>query len=387
MPGTPSDKTARRTPARDRSGTASPRRRRSATVAPVSGSADLGTDVRRGEQLRDGQLDGSGPAIIDPIPEVVEAPAIVPPKITHKVARCRWCAGKFERIYTSQWICGNGTCADRCVEQAMAFPHRDAQESPWFYLPLPMQVDGRLADTTHLLIAGAAGSSKSHGMRMDFYHFCRTIRGFRGLLLRCTYDELYKNHLQFCAGEAAQLGDAKFSGGGGGQPKQMAFPDQDSILFFGYCEHDADIARHLGAEYDGIGFEEAVTFLPRAINEITPRARGATTSRAFRESHGLPNGFTRLASNPGGRAMLYLHDHYVTRKPDVEDYPGYDPSLYGHIIATLDDNPYLAEDYERRNLSGLSAARYQQLRYGNWNVFAGQFFDSYDPAIHVVSAA
>lgn len=274
------------------------------------------------------------------------------------------------------------------MAHAIPFPHRDLQESPWFWLPLPLNVEGRESTIPNLLIAGAAGSAKSHGMRMDFYQDCRTIRGFRGLMMRCSYDELYKNHLQWMPAEAAALGEGwKFAGGGGGQPKQMSFAPMDAVIFMGYCEHEADIPRHLGAEHDKIGFEEMTTFLPRAINEITPRARGAASSRVFREANGLPAGRTVGASNPGGRAMLYCYDHYIARKVDADDYPHYDPSLYGHIAATLDDNPYLDPDYEKRNLSGLSKARYQQLRHGDWNVFAGQFFDAYDPTVHVVSAA
>lgn len=313
----------------------------------------------------------------------MDAPAIIHAPVYHKVARCRWCKGRFTRIYTNQWICENGSCADRCVSHAIPFPFRDVQESPWFYLPLPGQVDVRESTVTHLLVAGAAGAFKSYGLRMEFYALCAKIPGFRALLLRCTYDELYKNHLQFMPAEAKLLGDDwKFSGGGGSQPKQMANVANDGIIFFGYCEHKADIPKHLGSEWDAVGFEEAVTHLPEGINEITAKARGAAPSRQYREAHGI-GGITRLASNPGGRAMLYLSDMYITKDPDPEEYREYDPSLYGYISATLDDNPYLAEDYERKHLSGLSAARYKQLRHGDWSVFAGQFFSSYDPSIHV----
>jgi hypothetical protein len=129
----------------------------------------------------------------------------------------------------------------------------------------------------------------------------------------------------------------------------------------------------LGNECDLIVLEEAVNFLPRALTEIAARDRGS-----FTVQHAGPrDGKTWLLSNPGGRAMLYLSDTYITKQPDPEDYPHYDPTVHGFINATLDDNPYLPEDYAQKNLSGLTAARFKQLRYGDWTVFAGQFFSEW----------
>lgn len=251
-------------------------------------------------------------------------------------------------------------------------------KSPFLFLPLPLQVETEESTVPHLLVAGAAGTAKSYGARWFVYKQCRELPGFRALLLRCTYDQLNKNHLQYMNAEAVTLG-AKYSGG---SVRQMAFPN-DSLIFMGYCEDESDIAQHVGPEWDLIVFEEAVTFLPRAINEISARARGSATAREALAAIGRVGGQVRLLSNPGGRAMLYLQDHYITRQPDREEYPHYRAEQHGYITSTLDDNPYLGEDYEEKHLSHLSAARYKQLRYGDWSVYAGAFFGAFESGKHL----
>jgi len=281
------------------------------------------------------------------------------------------------------WICTTGECADRQLAAAM----RKAGHSsgPILFLPLPLQIDIDESPVPHLLIAGAAGVSKSVGARWCLYRRCRLVPGYRALLLRCTYGELEKNHLQFCGAEAKALGDATYKN----RTVTFSHGDDEGLdakIFSGYCDVAADIPQHLGAEWSEVCFDEAVTFLPDAINQITSRARGAATARAAIERLGLPPGRTRLFSNPGGRAMRALVAAYIKKNPDRDLFPQYDASQYGHISCTLEDNPYLDPSYEQTALSGLSAARYQQLRFGSWDIYAGMFFENWDSAIHLTTA-
>lgn len=251
-------------------------------------------------------------------------------------------------------------------------------ESPYLFLPLPVQVEMDESTVKHLLIAGARGVAKSYGSRWHLYKRCAKIPGYTALLLRCTYDELNKNHLQFMAAESQQIG-ATYKGG---NVREMSFPNS-STIFAGYCDDQSDVKRHVGNEWDEVVFEEAVHFLPLAINEISVSARGSKTARPAKEALGITGGRTRLQSNPGGRAMLYLQDFYISKTPDQEEYPTYQAAHYGFISSTLDDNPYLAEDYEETTLSHLTAARYKQWRHGDWSVYAGAFFGAFDSQKHL----
>ncbi|MGH7177796.1 MAG: hypothetical protein ACREJC_10480, partial [Tepidisphaeraceae bacterium] len=60
----------------------------------------------------------------------------------------------------------------------------------------------------------------------------------------------------------------------------------------------------------------------------------------------------------------------------------YDQTEWGYIPGNLEDNPYLPASYER-DLAVLPSWRYQQLRFNNWDILAGQFFGEFDPRIHV----
>jgi Terminase-like family. len=236
---------------------------------------------------------------------------------------------------------------------------------------------------THLLIAGAAGVSKSFGARWNLFRRCRAIGGYRALILRTTFPELERNHLQFCSGETKALGDAEYKA----QPRIARFfhgdDGNDALIYAGYCDTHSDIANHLGAEWDEVNFDEAVTFLPEAISEITTRARGSNTARISHELLGLRAGRTRLYSNPGGRAMRYLVAMFIRKNPDRDQFPNYNPEEYGFISCTLEDNPYLDKSYPARALAGLSAARYEQLRFGRWDIHAGTFFQNWDSTIHL----
>lgn len=330
------------------------------------------------------------PPTVDPLGASVDAPTdpelfthaahgITLETPRHAVARCRWCGGRFVQLYAVQWICETEACARRQLQYAM-FSVAEPQpgRSPWYYIPLPLQVDIEtvaMANWKHSLIAGAVGTAKSHGARHLLYRFCQMIPGLRVLMLRNSYDALNKNHLQYMDDEADQVGGIYT----GGNVRQMRFPHDDgpeSIMFAGFCEHEKDISQHTGPEWDLVFADEGVLLLPKAINEIISRARGSKTAMEAKVRLGLGPRWARsiINTNPGGRAMMFLLDHYIRKSPDRDRYPNYDAAQFGSISSTLDDNPYLDENFEAENLRHLDASRYRQLRHGDWTAVAGQFF-------------
>lgn len=326
----------------------------------------------------------------EPIPDV-PAPAGPPPvpasPHVHAVAKCRWCGGRFWRAFTlpPQWLCLSAACAERQI--ASAIPRivppgyvAPVGQSPWLFIPLPLNIDLAESPYKRTLLAGAAGASKSFGARWMLYRECLKQPGFRALVLRESYDALNKNWTQYLAGETSQLqtfghGVIKVTGA---YYKTVNFENGASILI-GYCAHETDVPKHLGADWDRIVIDEAVNQTPRAISEIPARDRGSPTARAF----GVTDGKSWLLSNPGGQGMIALSDFFIRKQPDPAEYPHYDPNDYGYIHATLEDNPHLAEDYASKTLGGLSARRYQQMRFGNWDVYTGAFLTEWDPTLHV----
>jgi hypothetical protein len=298
----------------------------------------------------------------------------------HTVAVCRWCGGRFVFVWGEQWVCETAACAARQVAGALTKAEAVDGESPYLFLPLPLQVEIEDSPIKNLLVWGPVGISKSFGGRMHLYKRCRKIPGYRALLLRCTYDQLNKNHLQFAAAEARALGDAKYKGG---SEKQFHF-DNESVIFMGYLDDEADIGQHMGPEWDEVLIDEAVHMIAKGIRDVTTRARGAKTSYRVRMQMGIEEGRTRLLTNMGGRSQRHLEEFYIDKTPDVRDFPFYRAENYGHITGDLRDNPFLSQSMRTSVLGGLDAARYAQLADGRRDVFPGQFFSSFDSSVHVV---
>lgn len=285
------------------------------------------------------------------------------------------------QIFGFQWICETSACAAREVAHAIRKAESVSFPSPFLYLPLPLQVDIEESPVKRLLVHGSRGVSKSYGGRWSLYARCRKIAGYSAMLLRCTYDQLEKNHLKYMDAEAKLLGDAKYEKG---SVKRMVF-ENGSEVRFGYCQDKADISQHIGPEWDEILFEESVHFLPEAIQNISSGDRGGSLSRPARALLGINTGRCRLLTNPGGRAALYLEDFFIKRNPDPLMYPKYRDKYYGSISGDALDNPYLDEDHELATLGGLDKDRFEQLARGRWDVFPGQFFETFNPAVHVAA--
>jgi len=236
-------------------------------------------------------------------------------------------------------------------------------ESPYLYLPTPAQVELHECKALNLLWGGAAGGSKSHGLRWGLYRNALLIPGYEALLLRRSFPELEKTHLRRMARDAVALGAEYID-----SKRLMRFPN-GSLIEAGHCENEDDAIKYLSAEYDEIAFDEASTFLSSVILEISSRAR--STKPAVLARGGA---FVRMGSNPGGVGALFLRDHYITKSPDLDDYPKYKADEYEFIPARIADNPYLEPDYAEHRLDPLPEARQRQLRDGDWDVFEAQFF-------------
>ena len=164
--------------------------------------------------------------------------------VYHGVAKCRWCGGRFLKIYGWQWRCETDECFEKCTAEAIMVREPVAGRSPFYYLPLPLQVDVERATIKRVLVWGSAGISKSYGARMSLYKRCQKLPGYQALLLRCTLDQLRKNHLQFMDAEAKALGECKFVGS---YPMHMAF-ENGSKMYAGYCDDITDIGQHIEPE-------------------------------------------------------------------------------------------------------------------------------------------
>lgn len=294
---------------------------------------------------------------------------------THPQATCCWCQARLVWLENAWW-CPTYACSKRQMDHGIHQTDTNGKLLRMLYVPTPKQVEFDACPAKYVLYGGAAGPGKSHAARWALYRRCLRLKNYRALLLRRTYPELESTHLDMMALEAESIG-AKFTK----SEKTLEFPATGALIRCGHMDDAQSVQRYLSTEYDVIVPDEGSTYDPDALLELATRAR---TSKP----HVLAEGGAKfwVPSNPGGPASSTLLDFFIDHQPDLDKYPAlateYDPAEWVYIPATLDDNPYIDPAYVRQ-LATTQKWRYEQLRYGDWRVFAGQFFSQWNERRHV----
>jgi len=278
---------------------------------------------------------------------------------THWLTLSRWTPGQIAQYRLDRETYGVGIPAVDKRGKVTDGPTR------WLYLPTPKQVLLHNATTPNVLWGGAAGGSKSTGLRWDAYKRCLTLPGYRVLLMRRLATELFEHHLDLARTEVTPFGGRVVE-------NEIRFPN-GSLIRGGHCQHPGDELRFLSIEYDCIDIDELATLEQSQANEIMSRARSS--------KEGV-TALVRCTSNPGGAHTLYVVDRWITKTISRDDDPFYDPDDFIYIPARLYDNPYLMDPdgtfrtYEKR-LGPLPPQRRDQLLNGDWSAITGQFFPEF----------
>ena len=215
---------------------------------------------------------------------------------------------------------------------------------------------------------GAKGGGKSHGMREIFLLRRFQYPGSIGAIFRRTFPELIRNHIQPLFRQRPYL--RRYWN----ESKKTLFLPNGSILQFCYCQNEADIDNHQGAEYHDLGIEEAGQWTETEIN----RLRGSNRT----SMKGVPARMA-LTGNPGGIGHGYLKRVFIEKRFKENERSG----DYFFIQALVDDNPALIKndpDYVYRLNAEPNEALRKAYRYGDWEIFAGQFFQEITRSVHLI---
>ena len=214
------------------------------------------------------------------------------------------------------------------------------------------------AKRKHVGFGGARGGGKSWVVRIKAILLCAVYAGIKVLIVRRTYPELKKNHIN----EIKKLtyGIAKYNN----TDKELTFKN-GSTISFAYCAKDKDLDMLQGAEFDVIFLEEAGLLSEYQMKSIVACLRGA-------------NNFPKrvyYTMNPGGQGHAYLKRIFIDRKYEI----GEDPDEYEFIQSLVTDNVALLEkqpDYKKQ-LEMLPPKLRKAWLEGDWNVFEGMFFEEF----------
>ncbi len=206
---------------------------------------------------------------------------------------------------------------------------------------------------------GARGGGKSWAMRNKFILLALRYNKLNLLLLRKTLPELRENHI---LPMLAQLhGIARYSK----DERAFTFPNGSRIRM-GYCDSESDIYQYQGQEYDVIGIEECTHFTWQMVQFLM------TCNRTTRTDFKPRMYFT---GNPGGVGHDWFKRLFVKGQYEKTE----NPEEYEFIAATVDDNHVLMKSNPEyvKILENLPEAMKQAHRYGNWDIFEGQFFEEF----------
>lgn len=219
-------------------------------------------------------------------------------------------------------------------------------ENPWIpHDPTPKQAEFLLLECREALYGGAAGGGKSDALLMAALQYA-DVPGYRALLLRKTFADLAlpgalmdRAHT-WLAGTAARWVERE---------KTWEFPSGATVTF-GFLEHDNDIYRYQGAEFQFVGFDELTQFKEGQYRYLFSRLRrlkGVTVPLRIRG-----------ASNPGGVGHEWVKQRILIEGPTK-----------GRVFvpARLTDNPHLDADEYRASLMELDPVTRAQLLSGDWS--------------------
>ena len=290
--------------------------------------------------------------------------------------------------------------------------------------PMPMRCI-TVSNPTGIFLCGDS-FIPTHNSELAIHHVNRLsqeIPGHSSLLMRRSIPELRRSLIIRLIGRIARFGLPAKYGKVDGQPRFLY--TNGSIVECGHCQTEEAVGRYLSAEYDCVVIDEATTVTENQITRVASRLR---TTREKALLGARPH--LGLFTNPGGISHAWMYDLFITpthygqqiivydvsqgleRKHIVASYEApinvatatageimdvllpwirgleieADPATHlvcGFVPSKATDNPYLDPSY-LKNLNTLDERRRRQLRDGDWDTFAGQYFETWNRAIHVI---
>jgi hypothetical protein len=243
------------------------------------------------------------------------------------------------------------------------------------YAPFPKQQQFHASPAKYRLFGGAAGPGKTKALLMEAILQAHEHPGANTLLLRRTFPELEQSLLLYFRRDVPRELYRSFH-----ESKHVVTWWNGSTTRFGYCQSESDVYQYQGGEFLFIGVDELTMFTLRQWQFLTSRNRCP-----------VPGAFPCMAgaTNPGNIGHAWVKSLWIDKQaaPGMEHPEEYDAADYEFIPARVSDNPIYAQDENYlKTLRALPSHLRRAFLDGDWDVFAGQYFDRFDFARHVVRA-
>lgn len=243
------------------------------------------------------------------------------------------------------------------------------------------------SSATEILYGGAAGGGKSHLMRMAAITWCSEIPGLQVYLFRRIREDLVKNHMEGPNGFREFLAGWVECGFVTIVEDEIRFWN-GSKIYLCHCKDEKDRFKYQGAEIHVLLIDELTHFTDKIYRFLRNRVRmvGITLP------HKYEGRFPRIISgaNPGGVGHQFVKMTFIDGATPLMTYstPASEGGMARQFIpAQLEDNPSMNDNdpgYEGRLLGLGSEGLVRAMRYGDWDIVEGAFFDNFRKDRHVL---
>jgi hypothetical protein len=229
------------------------------------------------------------------------------------------------------------------------------------------------SQATEILYGGAAGSAKSHLIRVAAIVWCGLIPGLQVYLFRRIREDLIKNHMEGPTGFRSLLAGSGIDI----VDDEIRFPN-GSRIYLCHCKDEKDRFKYQGSEIHVLLIDELTHFTEVIYRFLRSRVRMPASMKIPEEYKSL---FPRIlcGSNPGGIGHQFVKMTWIDPKPALEIWQTPDSEggfLRQYIPARLSDNPSINQTQYRANLSGLGNEQLvKAMLEGDWDVVAGAALD------------
>jgi phage terminase large subunit len=231
------------------------------------------------------------------------------------------------------------------------------------------------------LFGGAAGPGKTTALLWEAIGQACEVAGCDTLLLRRTFPELESSLISQFRRDVPRSMYESYNAS-----KHVVTWKNGSTTRFGYCRNESDVYQYQGAEFLFIGIDELTHFTLKQWQFLTSRNR--CPAKVYSDGQNAGKRIVPCmagATNPGNIGHAWVKALWVDhippsgyQRPDL-----YRAQDYDFIRARIDDNPIYANDLDyRRTLELLPEHLRRAFLDGDWNVFAGQYFDIFDIGRH-----
>lgn len=215
---------------------------------------------------------------------------------------------------------------------------------------------------------GAKGGGKSKGLQLIMLYRRFQRPNTTGAIFRKSYPELEGNHIRplFQAYPALRPYYNKTE-------KLLSLPN-GSTLQFCHAGNEDDIDLYQGREFHDLAIDEIGQWTEPMFRKLLGSNRSAI--------EGVP-ARCLLTGNPGGIGHAWLKRIFIERRFN----PRERPEDYNFIQALVTDNLALIEndpDYVYRLESEPNEALRKAFRFGDWDIFAGQYFQEISREVHLI---